>query len=48
MTQWQNIKSTWENNKNVSQHTSIASKSSAITIAQYANWRTQQWTKITS
>jgi hypothetical protein len=32
----------------VLQHTSIASKSSAITTAQYANWRTQQWTKITS
>ena len=32
----------------VSQHTSIASKSSAITTAQYANRRTQQWIKITS
>ena len=31
----------------VSQHTSITSKSSAITTAQYANWRIQQWTKIT-
>jgi hypothetical protein len=29
-------------------HISIASESSAITSAQYANCRTQQWTKITS